>query len=73
MTTPAPAPQQTTVVQARPAYGPWHASRILLIVGTVLFVLAAFAAGGHELASIPALPWAFGALAAWMLSGAVPW
>jgi hypothetical protein len=70
MTTPAPAPQQTTVVQPRYA---WHASRILLVVGTVLFVLAAFAAGGHELASIPALPWAFGALAAWMLSGAVPW
>lgn len=68
MTTPAPPPQP----QPRPAYGPWYLSRILLVVGTILFILAAFAAGGHPLAGITDLPWAFGAFAAWVLSGAVP-
>jgi hypothetical protein len=67
VTTPAP-PQQ----QPRPVYGPWYLSRVLLVIGTVLFVIAAFAAGGHPLASVPAWPWAFGAFAAWVLSGAVP-
>ncbi len=66
MTTPAPPPQP------RPVYGPWYLSRVLLVIGTVLFVLAAFAAGGHELGDIAAWPWAFGGFAAWMLSGAVP-
>lgn len=66
MTTPAPPPQP------RPASGPWYLSRILLVVGTVLFVLAAFAAGGHPLGGITDLPWAFGAFASWVLSGAVP-
>ena len=68
MTTPNPNPNP----QRRPAYGPWYLSRILLVIGTVLFVLAAFAAGGHPLAGIRDLPWAFGAFAAWVLSGAVP-
>jgi hypothetical protein len=67
MTTPAPPPQQP-----RPVYGPWNLSRILLVVGTVLFVIAAFAAGGHPLGDVGEWPWAFGAFAAWVLSGAVP-
>lgn len=65
MTTPNPQ-------QPRPVYGPWYLSRILLVAGAVLFVLAAFAAGGHPLASIGMWPWAFGAFAAWVLSWAVP-
>jgi len=68
MTTPAPPPQP----RPRPVYGPWYASRILLVIGTILFVLAAFAAGGHPLAGITGWSWAFGAFAAWVLSGAVP-
>jgi hypothetical protein len=64
MTTPAPQP--------RPVYGPVSFSRVLLVIGTILFVLASFAAGGHPLAGITEWPWAFGAFAAWMLSGAVP-
>jgi hypothetical protein len=68
MTTPAPPPQP----QPHPVYGYWHLSRILLVIGTVLFVLAAFAAGGHQLAGIGEWPWGFGAFAAWVLSGAVP-
>jgi len=67
MTAPAPPPQQP-----RPVYGPWYLSRVLLVIGTILFVLAAFAAGGHPLAGISEWPWAFGAFAAWVLSGAVP-
>jgi hypothetical protein len=53
-------------------YGPWYLSRILLVAGTILFVLAAFAAGGHPLAGVPDWCWAFGGFAAWVLSGAVP-
>lgn len=69
MTTPAPPP----AAQPRQPYGgPWYLSRILLVAGTILFVLAAFAAGGHPLAGISAWPWGFGAFAAWVLSGAVP-
>lgn len=68
MTTPNPNPNP----QPRPAYGPWYLSRILLVIGTVLFVLAAFAAGGHPAAGIGMWPWGFGAFAAWVLSGAVP-
>jgi hypothetical protein len=68
MTTPAPPPQP----QPRPVYGYWHLSRILLVIGAVLFTLAAFAAGGHPLAGVPDWPWGFGAFAAWVLSGAVP-
>lgn len=71
MTTPAPPP--------RTAPGPypyqrgyWSPSRMLLLVGAILFVLASFAGGGHPLAGVPAWPWAFGAFAAWVLSGAVP-
>jgi hypothetical protein len=68
MTTPAPPPQP----QPHPVYGYWHLSRILLVIATILFILAAFAAGGHPLAGIGEWPWAFGAFAAWVLSGAVP-
>jgi hypothetical protein len=44
-------------------------SRILLFVGTILFVVASLMAGGviHGIA----WAWAFGAFAAWMLAGAV--
>jgi hypothetical protein len=51
--------------------GYWNFSRVLLVVGCILFVLAAFAVGGHPLAGVPAWSWGFGAFAAWMLSGAV--
>jgi hypothetical protein len=71
MTTPAPPPA------AAPGPYPcqrgyWSLARLLLVVGTVLFVLAAFAAGGHPLAGITDWSWAFGGFAAWVLSGAVP-
>lgn len=59
--------------QPRPAVAvPLSLSRVLLAVGTVLFALAAFAAGGHVLGGIAAWSWGFGAFAAWALSGAVP-
>lgn len=63
----APAAQQTTVVAA-----PYSLHRILLVVGTVLFVLAAFAAGGDTIGDITAWVWGFAGFAAWVLSGAVP-
>lgn len=47
-------------------------SRVLLFIGTVLFALAAFAAGGDALGGITAWSWGFGGFAAWVLSGAVP-
>ena len=70
MTTPAP----TTPAPGPYPYqrGYWSLSRCLLLIGAILFVLAAFAAGGHPLAGITDWPWAFGAFAAWTLSGAVP-
>jgi hypothetical protein len=71
VTTPAPPP--------RTAPGPypyqrgyWSLARILLVIGAILFTLAAFAAGGHPLAGVTEWPWGFGAFAAWVLSGAVP-
>jgi len=69
MTAPAPTPQQRAYPYQR---GYWSFSRILLVIGAILFVLAAFAAGGHPLAGVTDLPWAFGGFAAWVLSGAVP-
>jgi hypothetical protein len=65
MTAPA-QPQQPVAVT------PYSLRRILLVAGTVLFALAAFAAGGDTLGGIPAWTWGFGAFAAWTLSGAVP-
>jgi hypothetical protein len=69
----------TTPAPTTPAPGPypyqrgyWGFARILLVIGAILFVLAAFAAGGHPLAGVGEWPWAFGAFAAWVLSGAVP-
>jgi hypothetical protein len=61
-------------VQERYAYaGSIPFSRILMFVACVLFVLAAFAAGGgHPLAGIAAWSWGFGAFAAVALSWAVP-
>jgi hypothetical protein len=51
---------------------PLSLRRILLVVGTVLFVLASCAAGGDTLGGIPAWTWGFAGFAAWVLSGAVP-
>lgn len=65
MTAPSPQPQPAVVT-------PLSLRRVLLTVGAILFVLAAFAAGGDTLGGITAWPWAFGAFAAWVLSGAVP-
>jgi len=62
----APAQPQQVVVS------PYSLRRILLVVGTVLFVLAALAAGGDTLGGIAAWSWGFGGFAAWVLSGAVP-
>lgn len=64
----APSQQQPRPVVVTPL----SLSRILLTVGAILFVLAAFAAGGDTLGGITAWSWGFGAFAAWMLSGAVP-
>jgi hypothetical protein len=64
------APSAQPPRPAAPA--PLSLSRVLLVVGTVLFVLAAFAAGGDTLGGIAAWSWGFGGFAAWMLSGAVP-
>jgi hypothetical protein len=61
----------TQPVQPQPVLV-WSPRRFLLIVGCVLFVLAAFAEGGDPLAGIPAWSFGFGAFAAWMLSWAVP-
>ena len=62
----APAQPQPAVVT------PVSLRRILLVVSVVLFVLAAFAAGGDALGGIAAWSWGFGAFAAWVLSWAVP-
>lgn len=61
----APQPQPAAVA-------PYSLRRILLVIGTVLFALAAFAAGGDTLGGITAWVWGFGGFAAWVLSGAVP-
>ncbi len=62
----APAQPQPVVVS------PYSLRRILLVIGTVLFVLAAFAAGGDTIGDITAWVWGFAGFAAWVLSGAVP-
>lgn len=41
------------------------------IVAAVLFVLAAFAGGGHELAGITWYTWLAAGFAAWVLGGSV--
>jgi hypothetical protein len=64
----APAPQQPAPAVA----APYSLRRVLLVVGAVLFVLAAFAAGGDTLGGISAWSWGFGAFAAWCLSWSVP-
>ena len=63
MTPPAPQP--------RPA-APYSLSRILIVVAAGLLVLAAFAAGGEMVGTVPAWSWAFGGAAAFILSWAVP-
>lgn len=67
MTTPNPNPQPYPYQR-----GYWSLSRILLVVGAILFTLGAFAFGGHPLAGVPGAVWDSGAAAAWVLSGAVP-
>jgi hypothetical protein len=47
-------------------------SRILMFAACVLFVIAAFAAGGDELGRITAWAWGFGGFAALALSWTVP-
>lgn len=66
MTAPAQPQPQPVVVTA------FSLCRALLVVGTVLFVLAAFAAGGDTLGGISPWVWGFAGFAAWVLSGAVP-
>lgn len=62
----------TAPQQPQPAVvSPLSLSRILLVTGCILFVLAALCAGG-VITSIAAWVFGFGAFAAWMLSGAVP-
>lgn len=61
----------TAPAQVRPAAAPVSLSRALLIAGTVLFVLAAFAAGGGALGHVAAWSFGFGGFAAWVLPGAV--
>ena len=61
------APQQPQPV----VVSPLSLSRVLLVIGCILFVLAALAAGG-VITSITAWAFGFGAFAAWTLSGAVP-
>ncbi len=46
-------------------------SKILLVVGAILFFLAALTETGSDIAGTPALAWAFGGFAAWCLAGAV--
>lgn len=59
-----------------PVTGPYyyHAghARLCLIVSVVLFILAAFTAGGHALLNVPAWSWGFGAFAAVVLARVVP-
>lgn len=64
MTPPAPPPPRPVP--------PYSLSRILLVIGAGLFVLAAFTAGGDTVGTVPAWSWAFGGFAAWVLSGVVP-
>lgn len=64
----APAQQQPAPV----VMAPLSLRRILLVAGTVLFVLASFAAGGDTIGGITAWTWGFAGFAAWVLSGAVP-
>jgi hypothetical protein len=63
MTTPEPQP--------RPVYGPVSVSRLLLVVGCILFVIASLAAGG-VITGLSDWAFGFGAFSAWVLSGAVP-
>lgn len=43
-------------------------TRVLFIVGAAMFIIAAFASGGHAIAGIPGWSWGFGALGAAMLA-----
>lgn len=63
MTTPQPQP--------RPVYGPVSLARVLLVIGCILFVIAALCAGG-VITGWSEWAFAFGGFAAWVLSGAVP-
>jgi hypothetical protein len=61
-----PVPASTTAVGVIPF------SRIVMFAACVLFVLAAFAAGGHPLGGITAWTWGFAGFAAFALSWSVP-
>lgn len=61
------APQQPQPV----VVSPLSLSRVLLIVGCILFVIAALCAG-DVITGMAAWAFGFGGFAAWMLSGAVP-
>lgn len=62
----APSAQQQPVVVSAVSL-----SRILLVIGCVLFVIAALCAG-DVITGWSDLAFAFGGFAAWTLSGAVP-
>lgn len=63
VTPPAPAPVPATA---------WTLRRVLLVISGVLFIVAAFASGGHVLLTVPAWSWAFGGAAAYALAWTVP-
>jgi hypothetical protein len=62
-------PTQQPVVPA--AVSVWTMRRVLLVIGAVLFTVAALTAGG-VLTGLNAWAFGFGGFAAWVLSGAVP-
>jgi hypothetical protein len=46
-------------------------NRLLLVIGGVLFFLAAITFAGSSIFGAPAWAWGFGGFAAWCLAGAV--
>lgn len=62
----------TTPQQPQPVVvTPFSLSRILLVIGFFLFVIASLCAG-DVITGLNAWAFGFGGFAAWMLSGAVP-
>ncbi len=55
----------------QPARSPF-AWRLLLVVSTVCFFLAAITVAGSDIFHGPAWAWGFGGFSAWVLAGAVP-
>jgi hypothetical protein len=58
-------------VQQPVAARPFGASRVFLIIACVLFVIAAFVAGGNDFLTTEAWAWGFGGFASWVLSQAL--